>query len=67
MLKTIENYFKSHVTFNAAVHMLAGVGLGILVTYPLVGAHPMRWGWLFLGLGIAGHLYPLLINKRKRG
>lgn len=67
MFKTIENYFKGHVSYNSAVHLLMGFGLGILVTYPLVGPHPVRWGLLFLGLGTAGHLYPVFIKKSKRG
>lgn len=60
MYKKIETYFKKHVYYNSAVHVLAGVGIGILLTYPLAGAHPVRWGGLFLAAGLLGHMYPLL-------
>ena len=62
-MKEIEKYFASHVRYNSAIHVLAGIGIGILITYPLIGAHPIRWGLAFLGLGVLGHLYPL-IQKR---
>lgn len=67
MIKKIDAYFKANPYLNAAVHVVIGIGIGILATYPLVGAHPLRWGLLFLGLGLAGHLYPVFIKKSKRG
>jgi len=63
ILQQIEKYFASHVRYNSLVHVIAGIGIGILITYPLIGAHPIRWGLVFLGLGVLGHLYPL-IQKR---
>lgn len=62
-MKEIEKYFAGHVRYNSTIHVLAGIGIGILITYPLIGAHPVRWGITFLALGILGHLYPL-IQKR---
>lgn len=62
-LKKIENYFKKHPMFNAAVHATAGLGVGILITYPLVGEHPVKWGLTLLGLAVLGHLYPLWLKK----
>lgn len=59
----IRKYFKEHVDYNGFVHMFAGIGIGILITYPLVGAHPIRWGVAFLLVAILGHLYPLFIKK----
>lgn len=59
MLKKIEKYFAGHPYYNAATHLLIGVGVGILITYPLVVTHPVRWGLLFIGLGLLGHFYPL--------
>ncbi len=56
-------YFKKNPHYNASVHTLVGIGIGILATYPLVGQHPMRWGVLFLSLGILGHLLPILHSK----
>ncbi|MCL5784384.1 MAG: hypothetical protein M1142_03460 [Patescibacteria group bacterium] len=49
--------------FNSTVHFLIGLGVGILITYPLIGAHPVRWGIIFLAIGILGHLYPLMLKK----
>ncbi|MDD5147440.1 MAG: hypothetical protein PHV63_02740 [Candidatus Daviesbacteria bacterium] len=60
MYKQISQYFKNHVYYNSAVHILVGIGVGILLTYPLAGAHPVRWGLGFLALGILGHLCPLV-------
>ncbi|OGE36913.1 hypothetical protein A3B45_02900 [Candidatus Daviesbacteria bacterium RIFCSPLOWO2_01_FULL_39_12] len=62
-LKEIEKYFSNHVRYNSTIHVLAGIGIGILITYPLIGAHPVRWGLAFLVLGILGHLYPLMVKK----
>ncbi|MDO9027337.1 MAG: hypothetical protein Q7U68_00515 [Candidatus Roizmanbacteria bacterium] len=63
MYKKIMDYFKKHPSYNGAVHVITGMGIGILITYPLVGAHPVRWGVVLLLLGILGHLYPLTIKK----
>ena len=58
--KKINQYFGSHVIYNSTIHVIAGIGIGILITYPLIGAHPVRWGAVFLIAGILGHLYPLI-------
>ena len=63
MYKQIKAYFKKHPKFNDVVHVLVGMGVGILITYPLVGSHPVRWGVGLLALGVAGHLYPLVVKK----
>lgn len=63
MYKKIENYFKQHPTYNSIVHILAGMGIGVLITYPIVGTHPLRWGLVLLVLGVLGHLYPLYFKK----
>lgn len=42
--------------------ILVGVGVGILITYPLVVTHPVRWGVLFIGLGLLAH-FTRLKNK----
>ena len=63
ILKKIDNYLSKHVHYNSFIHVLAGIGIGILITYPLIGAHPVRWGLAFLAIGILGHLYPLTTKK----
>lgn len=52
-----EKYFSKHPNVNALVHAVAGIGIGFLLTYPLAGSHPVRWGVTFLVLAALGHLY----------
>lgn len=58
-LKKIRTYFSRHPDYNGVVHLLAGVGIGFLLTYPLAGSHPVRWGVALIVLSILGHLYAL--------
>ena len=37
--------------------IILGMGLGILITYPLVQAHPVRWGISLMALGLLAHLF----------
>lgn len=53
-------YFSRHPLHNAFIHVLVGIGIGILLTYPLVGRHPLRWGIAFLILGVLGHVWALM-------
>ncbi|MBI2596081.1 hypothetical protein HYW46_05105 [Candidatus Daviesbacteria bacterium] len=62
-MKKLESYFGKHVYFNSAVHVLVGMGIGMLLTYPVFGAHTMRWGIALLALGILGHAYPYFVKK----
>ncbi len=62
-MQQIEKYFANHVRYNSLVHVIAGIGIGILITYPLIGAHPVRWGIALVAVGILGHLYPLMLKK----
>ncbi len=63
-----EKYFQKNPGFNSIIHIVIGIGIGILVTYPLIGAHPVRWGVFFLILGLVGHLYPIWTrSKKERG
>lgn len=57
----IMKYFEKHPTYNSAVHVVSGVGLGIMITYPFVGEHPVRWALAFVILGFVGHLYALTV------
>ena len=63
LYKKVGQYFKNHVMYNSTIHVIAGIGVGILLTYPLAGDHPVRWGVALLALAVLGHLYPL-IQKR---
>lgn len=61
--KRVIGYFKNHVEYNAAVHTLGGIGIGILIASPLADTHPIRWGLIFLGLSLLGHVYALGAKK----
>ncbi len=50
-----SKYLSKYPTFNAIIHMLAGVGIGFLLTYPVAGSHPVRYGVAFLALAVIGH------------
>ncbi|MBI1864007.1 hypothetical protein HYS03_02240 [Candidatus Woesebacteria bacterium] len=63
MYKKVMKYFEKHPIYNSTVHVVAGVGIGILITYPYVGAHPVRWGLSLLTLGVLGHLMPIWMKK----
>lgn len=58
-LKKIRAYFGKHPDYNGIVHLFAGIGIGFLLTYPVAGAHPVRWGVAFIILAVLGHLYAL--------
>ncbi|MBI2404820.1 hypothetical protein HYV22_01420 [Candidatus Gottesmanbacteria bacterium] len=49
------NYFSKYPNYNALVHLVAGMGLGFILTYPLAGTHPVRWGVAFVALSVVGH------------
>lgn len=53
--KNMMKHFEKNPRFNSYVHVLAGVGIGFLLAYPVAGAHPVRWGLVFLVLSILGH------------
>jgi len=61
--KTAMLYFKNHVEYNAVVHVLGGIGLGILIASPLAQPHPIRWALIFITISIAGHLYTVMAKK----
>ena len=61
--KKIRQYFSDHPDYNSVIHLIAGAGIGVLLTYPLVGEHPIRWSVALLSLALLGHLYPLTAGK----
>lgn len=63
MYKKITSYLEKRPIYNSSIHIIIGVGIGILITYPFVQTHPVRWGAALLVIGILGHLYPLTIKK----
>ena len=72
MPKAYRNYYKNavsfmskHPEFNSTIHVLGGIGIGIIVAIPLAGPHPVRWGLIFIALSLFGHVYAMLSGKRK--
>ena len=59
-LQKIKKYFIKHPDYNSVVNLIAGMGLGIFMTYPIVGEHPLRWAVILFLVAIMGHLYPLV-------
>ncbi len=55
--KRAVRYFTKYPHTNAVIHLFAGMGIGFLLTYPLAGAHPVRWGVALLTLSVLGHLW----------
>lgn len=53
---SVLKYFTKNPNSNSVTHFLLGVGVGILVTYPYVGQHPVRWGVAFLIAGAVGYM-----------
>lgn len=62
-IKKIRKYFSEHPDYNGMVHFITGMGVGILLTYPLVKSHPVRWSIVLLVLALVGHLYPIVVKK----
>lgn len=51
-----KKYLSQHPHYNAVVHVLLGMGLGVLLTYPVVQEHPVRWAAAFIILAAFGYL-----------
>ncbi len=63
-MKKIYAYMGKHPHYNAIAHALGGIGIGMLLVYPIFNGHTVRYGLIFLSLGLALHAYPLFTNKR---
>lgn len=53
--KRIMKYYAKHQIYADAIHVLGGIGIGILLARPMAGDHPVRWGITFIVLSLAGH------------
>ena len=56
-VKRAEKYFSKNPRFNAVVHALGGLGVGVLLTNVAFNPHPVRWAALFILLALLGHWY----------
>lgn len=50
-------FMKKYPAYNATIHALGGIGIGILIASPVVGTHPVRVGVAFLAISFLGHVY----------
>ena len=50
-------FMKKHPTYNAMVHAIGGIGIGILIASPVAGIHPVRFGIAFMIVSLLGHAY----------
>ena len=48
-------YYTKHPMYADTIHVLGGIGFGIILARPLACEHPVRWGVAFLVLSLAGH------------
>lgn len=58
-MKKAAAYFKKHPAYNSTIHAIEGIGIGILISSPVAGIHPIRWGIALLILSLLGHVYAL--------
>ncbi len=56
-MKKETSYLKKHVAYTSIIHLIGGIGIGVLITYPLAGTHPVRWGIALLAISFLGHIY----------
>lgn len=61
--KKVRTYFVKNVDYNSLVHLVGGIGIGILIASPFAFPHPVRWGVALIVLSLLGHLYPLIAKK----
>ncbi|MDO8569975.1 MAG: hypothetical protein Q7R97_00120 [Candidatus Daviesbacteria bacterium] len=63
MYQQMHKYFSKHPFYNGIVHLVIGIGIGAMLTYPIFGTHPVKWGVGLIVVGLLGHLYPLMEKK----
>ena len=50
-------YVKKHPMYNATIHAIGGLGVGILIGSSIVGIHPISWGIALIVISLLGHVY----------
>ena len=51
--KRMYRYFRKHLTYTDGIHISLGLGIGLLIFRE-------NWGWLFLVIGLLGHVYAFI-------
>lgn len=60
--KIVERVVSSYFGYPTIVNIVVGMGVGMLLTYPLAGAHPVRWGVSLVVIGILAQIVPLILK-----
>ncbi|MDO8551193.1 MAG: hypothetical protein Q7S03_00725 [bacterium] len=60
MFSEVSEYFRKHPVYNSITHLSLGIGIGAILTYPYFTDHPVRWGAVFLIVGLFGHIFPMM-------
>jgi hypothetical protein len=55
--KNANKYFSKYPSQNTFVNLILGVGIGFVLAYPVIGEHPVRWGGLFILMGLIGNVW----------
>ncbi|MBI4028869.1 MAG: hypothetical protein HY376_00680 [Candidatus Blackburnbacteria bacterium] len=63
MINKIYKYLGKHPRYNSTIHLVIGLGFGIILARPYV-ANPVKWGLALIAVGVVGHLYPYFAAKK---
>lgn len=58
------DFLGSHPEFNATIHALGGVAVGILIMYYFNLQSPLTWAIVLGAISLLGHLYAFLNGKK---
>ncbi len=50
-------FMKKYPAYNATIHAIGGVGIGILIASSLAGSNLVIWGVSLMVISLLGHLY----------
>lgn len=53
-------FWEQNPNYTALVHVVLGIGLGVLGQTYVVAGYTNMLGWFLVFLGVVGHLYPLV-------
>ncbi|MBA7474218.1 hypothetical protein ES707_09566 [subsurface metagenome] len=60
----MSQYFAEHANYNSCVHVCVGLGIAWLISLAWgYSVLPLVLGIVFIVIGIAGHIYPLLAKQ----
>lgn len=57
-----KKYVSDYFSYPTVANIVVGIGIGMLLTYPLAGVHPVRWGVSLAVIGILAQLVPLIVK-----